>query len=67
MVTMTLYVRQQKGHRCIERSFGLSNDFMGFPESSLVKNPPAMRETWVRSLGWLFNKYLLNLLINVLN
>ena len=20
--------------------------------SQLVKNPPAMRETWVRSLGW---------------
>ena len=51
MVTMTLYVRQQKGHRCIERSFGLSNDFMGFPESSLVKNPPAMQETLIRFLG----------------
>ena len=23
MVTMTLYARQQKGHRCIEQSFGL--------------------------------------------
>ena len=23
MVTITLYVRQQKKHRCIERSFGL--------------------------------------------
>ena len=23
----------------------------GFPDSS-VKNPPAMRETWVRYLGW---------------
>ena len=23
MVTMTLYVRQQKRHRCIEQSFGL--------------------------------------------
>ena len=21
-------------------------------EAQLVKNPPAMRETWVRSLGW---------------
>ena len=21
-------------------------------ETQLVKNPPAMRETWVRSLGW---------------
>ena len=24
----------------------------GFPDSSLVKNPPAMQETWVQSLGW---------------
>ena len=31
-----------------------SDDFgqdLGFP-GSLVKNPPVMRETWVRSLGW---------------
>ena len=25
---------------------------MGFPGGSVVKNPPAMQETWVRSLGW---------------
>ena len=25
---------------------------MGFPVVQLVKNPPAMPETWVRSLGW---------------
>ena len=24
----------------------------GFPVAQLVKNPPAVRETWVRSLGW---------------
>ena len=24
----------------------------GFPRGSVVKNPPAMQETWVRSLGW---------------
>ena len=24
----------------------------GFLVAQLVKNPPAMRETWVRSLGW---------------
>ena len=24
----------------------------GFPSGSVVKNPPAMGETWVRSLGW---------------
>ena len=28
------------------------NLFMGFPGGSVVKNPPAMWETWVRSLGW---------------
>ena len=26
--------------------------YMGFTCGSLVKNPPAMQETWVRSLGW---------------
>ena len=26
--------------------------FLGFPSDSLVKNLPAMQETWVRSLGW---------------
>ena len=25
---------------------------MGFPVAQLAKNPPAMRETWVQSLGW---------------
>ena len=25
---------------------------MGFPVAQLVKNPPAMQETWVRSLSW---------------
>ena len=25
---------------------------MGFPVAQEVKNPPAMQETWVRSLGW---------------
>ena len=25
---------------------------MGVPVAQLVKNPPAIRETWVRSLGW---------------
>ena len=24
----------------------------GFAVAQLVKNPPAMRETWVQSLGW---------------
>ena len=26
--------------------------FLGFLMAQLVKNPPAMWETWVRSLGW---------------
>ena len=25
---------------------------LGFPCSSLLRNPPAMGETWVLSLGW---------------
>ena len=25
---------------------------LGFPVAQLVKNPPAMPETWVQSLGW---------------
>ena len=25
---------------------------MGFPDGSVVKNLPAMQETWDRSLGW---------------
>ena len=25
---------------------------LGLPTYQLVKNPPAMWETWVRSLGW---------------
>ena len=24
----------------------------GFPCGSAIKNPPAMQETWVQSLGW---------------
>ena len=26
--------------------------FLGFPVAQMVKNPPAMWETWVRSLDW---------------
>ena len=26
--------------------------YRGFPVAQLVKNPPAMRETWIRPLGW---------------
>ena len=28
-----------------------SNSHLGFPGGSVVKNPPAIQETWVRSLG----------------
>ena len=30
---------------------GLRVDIGGFPDGSVVKNPPAMQETWVRVLG----------------
>ena len=26
--------------------------FLGFPVAQLVKNLPAMQETWIQSLGW---------------
>ena len=29
----------------------LQSIFIGFPGGSVVKNPPAMQETWVQSLG----------------
>ena len=29
-----------------------NNDYLTSLVAQLVKNPPAMRETWVRSLGW---------------
>ena len=32
--------------------FSTMEDWKGFPHNELVKNPPAMRETWVWSLGW---------------
>ena len=27
-------------------------DYVGFLVAQTVKNPPEMRETWIRSLGW---------------
>ena len=27
-------------------------EILGLPGGSVVKNPPAIQETWVRSLGW---------------
>ena len=29
-----------------------SKSELGYALAPLVKNPPAMQETWVRSLGW---------------
>ena len=37
---------------CWKRDRLLTPVFLGFPVSQLVKNLRAMRETWVRSLGW---------------
>ena len=43
-------------HLSIEMDYNLlwaSLIYYGLPfVAQLVKNPPAMRETWVRSLGW---------------
>ena len=38
----------------IESSSQIPHDvtYLGFPGGSDVKNLPAMRETWVQSLGW---------------
>ena len=38
-------------HRGITQNISLPQDWAS-PVAQLVKNPPAMRETWVRSLGW---------------
>ena len=50
MVTITLYAKQKKRHRCIEQTS------LFFKTASLVaqrvKHLPAMRETRVQSLGW---------------
>jgi len=32
--------------------FPVSSLLWGFPDGSVVKNPPAKQEMWVRSLGW---------------
>ena len=41
------------GELSVSRSkFPLALSFIGFPLAWLVKNPLAMRETWVQSLRW---------------
>ena len=39
------------GGRGLEKTLSIRVSW-GFPGGSVVKNPPAMRETWIRSLGW---------------
>ena len=38
--------------RPLEKGKAPTPGFWGFLVTQLVKNPPAMQETWVRSLGW---------------
>ena len=40
--------------KAVEAHFKTVNFMLckGFPLAQLVKNPPAMRDTWVSSLGW---------------
>ena len=37
---------------CILRKFSVASDLKASLVAQIVKNPPAMRETWVWSLGW---------------
>ena len=43
----TLYSNTEKPLFYINYKWG-----MGFPSGSVVKNPPAMQEMWLQSLGW---------------
>ena len=40
------------GKECFVKVWWLTSTLKDFPDGSVVKNPPAMQETWVRSLGW---------------
>ena len=40
------------GYEERNHAFKIVRQSLGFPSSSVVKNPPAMQVTWVRSLGW---------------
>ena len=31
--------------------FGQGNNKLGFPVGSVVRNPPAVQETWIQSMG----------------
>ena len=62
MVTITLYARQQKRHRCIEQSFGLCGRVRGWDDlengietciiSYMKRNtsPGSMHDTWCSGL-----------------
>ena len=48
MVTMTLYVRQQKRHRCKEQNFGLCGRRQGWDllKEVLVQQPLLLQTRW---------------------
>ena len=53
-----IFLRLRKKNACVEHAFSemLSYDQLcvlwASPVAQMVKNPPAMWETWVQSLGW---------------
>ena len=47
----TAHLRHCVQVKC-SQSVSLTRQGGDVPVAQLVKNPPAMRETWVRSLGW---------------
>ena len=44
--------KEEEKHNTCRRNYILLWQNKGFPLAQLVKNPPAMQETWVQSLGW---------------
>ena len=47
-----LKIQQQRQTQVRASMFAHSHTAVGFPGAQTVKNLPAMRETWVGSLGW---------------
>ena len=43
------YLQNRNSHRCRKQTYGYQGASL---TNQLVKNPPEMRETWIRSLGW---------------
>ena len=57
MADMKLYNIPQNGNAATDLTThtyicGALIYILRFPVAQLVKDPPAMRETWVQSLGW---------------